>query len=295
MDQFHDKYPSLLNICHEIDPPPSNDHILQYLISNVKRLDLMMKLNPHEHLDDMVNTIENIEHRQTFKKFLQDYRHLFDTSKIIVAKTEVSYLINTKTHSPPCSKCYTMSKKREDALYDVLVELIKTGLISKAKSPYAAPAPLHRKEHLAHIQKVLECLNRNNLKLNPLKCSTAQTKISYLGHTITASAIIPLNDKINAILRLKEPRTLKEANQFIGVLSSYRKFIPRFPEVAAPIHAITNLTTKNRHKFKCEQKQSKIFYELNKMLTTAPLLLQFPDDSKPLILSGDIPHGELKY
>ncbi|CAF1483067.1 unnamed protein product, partial [Didymodactylos carnosus] len=95
-----------------------------------------------EHLDDMVNKIENIEHRQRFKDFLQDYSHLFDTFKITVAKTEVSHVINTKPHSPPFSKCYTMSKQKEDALYDILMELMNVGLISKAKSPYAAPALL---------------------------------------------------------------------------------------------------------------------------------------------------------
>ncbi|CAF1105827.1 unnamed protein product, partial [Didymodactylos carnosus] len=263
------------------------------------------------------------------KGIILDYSHLFDTSKITVSKTEVSHVINTKPHSPPCSKCYPMSKQKEDALYDILMELMNAGFISKAKSPYAAPALLTPKsdgsltnspptfqrvmstvlqscrqfcpvylddiiifsstveEHLDHLQKVLECLNRNNLKLDPLKCSIVQSKINYLDHTITASVIIPWNDKINAILKLKEPRTLKQANHFIGALSWYRKFIPRFAEVAASIHAITNLTKKNRHKFKWNQKQSQAFYELKKMLTTARLLLQFPDDSKPLILSTD--------
>ena len=37
----------------------------------------------------------------------------------------------------------------------------------------------------------------------------AQPKIDYLGHTITSTTITPLNEKIDAILKLKEPRTFK--------------------------------------------------------------------------------------
>ncbi|CAF0823357.1 unnamed protein product [Didymodactylos carnosus] len=299
-----------------------------------------------------------------------------------------------------------MSKQREDALYEILMDLMKDGLISKAKAPYAAPALLTPKpdgtwrfvvdykklnnvtiedqfplpnmeqtvqrlgdgykiftkldlksgfwqipikeqdrpktafitsfglfqfnvlpqvlmnspptfqrvmstvlqtcrsycqvylddivvfsrsieEHVQHLYQVLECLLQNNLKLNPPKCTIAQPKIDYLGHTITETTVTPLNDKINAILRLKEPRTLEEANHFLGAIAWYRKFIPKFAEIAAPIHAVTNLTKKNRHKFKWQEQQSNSFYELQEKLTTAPLLLQFPNDKYPLILSTD--------
>jgi hypothetical protein len=63
-------------------------------------------------------------------------------------------------------------------------------------------------EHVQHLHQVLQCLYQNNLKLNPSKCMIAQPKIDYLGHTITSTTITPLNEKIDAILRLKEPRTL---------------------------------------------------------------------------------------
>ncbi|CAF1321574.1 unnamed protein product [Didymodactylos carnosus] len=142
-------------------------------------------------------------------------------------------------------------------------------------------------EHLDHVYKVLQCLRQNNTKLNPPKCSIAQPKIDYLGHSITATTISPLNEKINAILKLQEPRTLKEANRFIGAIAWYRKFIKRFAEVAAPIHSVTNLTKKTRHKFRWGDDQFLAFHQLKNMRTTAPLLLQFSIEGKPLILSTD--------
>ena len=52
--------------------------------------------------------------------------------------------------------------------------------------------------------------------------------------------------------------TLKQANEFIGGLGFYRKFIKNFSKIAAPIHRVTNLTKNNKHNFIWgdEQKQA---------------------------------------
>ncbi|CAF4449982.1 unnamed protein product, partial [Didymodactylos carnosus] len=109
------------------------------------------KLSVHEHIEAMLKKTENpqtlsdvdgIHYRDRFRKILLEFQHLFDNSQMTIAKTEVSHVINTSSHSPPCSKCYPMSKPKEEALYNILKELMKAGLMSKAKSPYAAPALL---------------------------------------------------------------------------------------------------------------------------------------------------------
>ncbi|CAF0921788.1 unnamed protein product [Rotaria sordida] len=106
-------------------------------------------------------------------------------------------------------------------------------------------------------------------------------------HIITSTTVSPLPEKIKSIISLPEPRSLSEANRFIGALSWYRKFIFNFSSVAAPIHAITNLTKSNRHKFKWGPEQSKSFRELKQLLTSTPLFLNFPDDTQPVLLSTD--------
>ncbi|CAF5128768.1 unnamed protein product, partial [Rotaria magnacalcarata] len=68
-------------------------------------------------------------------------------------------------------------------------------------------------------------------------------------------------------------------------LSWYRKFIPHFATVAAPIHSVTNLTKDNRHKFKWKYAQSKVFHELKQILVREPLFLHYPIDDIPLILT----------
>ena len=111
-------------------------------------------------------------------------------------------------------------------------------------------------QHLAHLTQVFSALQQKHIILNPGKCELAVQQIEYLGHTITKSSVMPSNDRIQAILELREPKTLVQANKFLGGLGWYRKFLRDFATVAAPIHAVTNLTKKNRHNFTWRSPQS---------------------------------------
>ncbi|CAM2714261.1 unnamed protein product [Rotaria socialis] len=142
-------------------------------------------------------------------------------------------------------------------------------------------------DHLNHLKNVFSALQDKNLVLNPLKCELAVKQIDYLGHTITENCVTPTKDKIEAILQIPEPRTLAQANRFLGSLGWYRRFLPKFAEVAAPIHSVTNLTKPNRRKFKWQASQSNAFHQLKQMLTTEPLFLNFPVDDIPVILTTD--------
>ena len=104
-------------------------------------------------------------------------------------------------------------------------------------------------EHLEHIQHLLSILAKHNFQLNSVKCNIFQQQIDYLSHTISEHDVKPNNEKIQAIIKLKEPSTLAEANKFLGAISWYRKFIPQFAIIFAPIHRVTNLTKPNRRQF----------------------------------------------
>ena len=142
-------------------------------------------------------------------------------------------------------------------------------------------------QHLSHLASVLHALIHKHIVLNPPKCTVAVQTIDYLSHTISATTIRPLTEKIDAILQIAEPRTLSQANHFLGALGWYRKFIPAFAEVAAPIHRITNLPKAHRHKFQWTESQSAAFYALKQLLISTPLFLHYPRSDSPLILTTD--------
>nr|ABL86690.1 putative pol protein [Philodina roseola] len=142
-------------------------------------------------------------------------------------------------------------------------------------------------DHLEHLRQVFAALQTRNFVLNPPKCELLVSQINYLGHTISEKIITPMQDKIQAILNFDEPRLLSQANRFIGALSWYRKFLPNFATIAAPIHAVTNLTKKHRQNFYWKFAQSQAFKKLKEMLISAPLFLHYPIPDKPLILTTD--------
>ncbi|CAF4557855.1 unnamed protein product, partial [Rotaria magnacalcarata] len=142
-------------------------------------------------------------------------------------------------------------------------------------------------EHLKHIHQVLSILSQHNFQLNPSKCSIFRQQIDYVSHTISEQGVKSNNEKIQAIINLREPSTLVEANKFLGTISWYRKFIPRFAYVDAPIHKIINLTKANRNKFSWGAPQKEAFLQLKQLLITSPLFLDYPDENHPVILTTD--------
>ena len=78
------------------------------------------------------------------------------------------------------------------------------------------------------------------------------------------------------------PRTLKEVKQFLGLIGYYRKFIPKFSDVARPL---TNLIKKNMP-YEWTPECDKTFKMLKSLLIQEPIL-KYPDRNKPYILYTD--------
>ena len=84
--------------------------------------------------------------------------------------------------------------------------------------------------HRDHLQK----LKKADLKLKGSKCDFFKKEIHYLGHLISVNSIQPLPEKLESIRSMPKPRSPKEIKQFLGLTGYYRKFIPRFSDMARP-------------------------------------------------------------
>ena len=82
-------------------------------------------------------------------------------------------------------------------------------------------------------------LREADLKLKNSKCNYFKTHVQYVGHLVSGKGIRPLPEKLDSIKKMPAPTTPKEIKQFLGLLGYYRKFIPRFADIARPM---TNLT-----------------------------------------------------
>ncbi|MCG8625040.1 MAG: reverse transcriptase family protein, partial [Proteobacteria bacterium] len=86
--------------------------------------------------------------------------------------------------------------------------------------------------HLEHMRIIFERLREAKLKLKESKCSFLKAHIQYLGHIISGEGIEPVPEKLESIKNMPSPTTPKEVKQFLGLIGYYRKFIPRFADIA---------------------------------------------------------------
>ena len=93
--------------------------------------------------------------------------------------------------------------------------------------------------HLIHMRQSFQRLREADLKLNREKCNFFKSHMQYLGHLISGEGIEPLPEKLQSIKEMPPPTTPKEVKQVLGLIGYYRKFVPRFADIARPL---TNLT-----------------------------------------------------
>ena len=120
--------------------------------------------------------------------------------------------------------------------------------------------------HLEHLRKVFLRPREAKLKLKASKCSFFKKHIQYLGHLVSGDGIEPLPEKLEAVENMPPPKTQKEVRQFLGLVGYYRKFVPKFADIARPL---TNLT-KQDVKFEWSEKCQKTFQLLKDMLLKEP-------------------------
>ena len=138
------------------------------------------------------------------------------------------------------------------------------------------------KSHLQHMRILFQRLREADLKLKDSKCNYFKTHVQYLGHLVSGKGIKPLPEKLESVKKMPAPTTPKEIKQFLGLVGYYRKFIPRFADIARPM---TNLT-KQDVSFEWTLQSQASFETLKDVLITSPIL-KYPDLNKPYTLFTD--------
>ena len=102
----------------------------------------------------------------------------------------------------------------------------------------------NKSEQLKHIEEILNRLERFGLKMKKEKCDFFKKHIQYLGHLIAEEGFTPLPEKLASICNMPRPKSPKEVKQFLGLIGYYRKFVPRFSDIARSLKNLTRHDTK---------------------------------------------------
>ena len=127
--------------------------------------------------------------------------------------------------------------------------------------------------HLERLEAVFQKLEEAGLKLKPSKCELFQWQITYLGHIISAQGIATNESKIDTIKKWPTLTNVTKVQSVLGFTGYYRQFIPKFAQVAQPLHKLT--LGKNAGKTKVaitlDDRCQWSFDDLLCLCTTAPI------------------------
>jgi hypothetical protein len=130
-------------------------------------------------------------------------------------------------------------------------------------------------EHEEHLRLVLDKLRSNQLYAKFSKCEFWLTKVTFLGHVISAGGVLVDPGKVKDVLNGMSPTTVSEIRSFLGLAGYYHRFIKDFSKIAKPM---TKLLEKNKA-FEWTNECQASFEELKKWLTLSPVLV-LPDLTK---------------
>lgn len=122
--------------------------------------------------------------------------------------------------------------------------------------------------HIEVLREVLRRIRTAGLELNLKKCQFAFTEIDYLGYRVSENGIRPSTVHVEAIKSYPMPTNTKEVQRCNGLFSYFRRFVPKFAQVAKPI---TDLLRKDA-KFEWTDACTVAFEYLRDRLTISPVL-----------------------
>ena len=141
-------------------------------------------------------------------------------------------------------------------------------------------------DHMSLVIKLLKALIRNGLKISPKKCQLFKTDLVYMGHTMLIEnglpKLKPLKTRVEAILKLEPPKTIKDCRSFCGMVNYLSIYLKDLQTKLIPIYYLT----RKGIPFLWGEEQEKAFEDIKCALTSPPVLVM-PDTKVHIILVSD--------
>ena len=99
-----------------------------------------------------------------------------------------------------------------------------------------------KEQHKRELIDVLTKFKNAGYTLSENKTEFFKSEIEWVGHKINQNGITPLQDKLKAVLELKEPKNEKELKPFLGAFQYFSKYIEN---LSAQTDLLRQLLNKN--------------------------------------------------
>ena len=140
-------------------------------------------------------------------------------------------------------------------------------------------------EHIKVLNEVYRRLSDANLVVNFEKCNFCRPSLKYLGYVVSQDGLQTDPEKVSAVENFPRPETVTQIKRFVGLVGWYRRFIPDFSTLTAPITALMHQKRKS-NPISWTTEAEAAFMEIKSRLASSPVLAT-PDFTKEFIIQTD--------
>ena len=159
--------------------------------------------------------------------------------------------------------------KNAGATYQRLVNKMFSKQIGRNMEVYVDDMLIKSKKELVHLDDLKETfatLKQYQMRLNPSKCIFGVASGKFLGFMVSQRGIEANPEKVQAIVNMASPRTVKEVQKFTERIAALNRFVSRVTDKYLPFFK----TLKQAFAWTDECEAS--FQELKRYLSNPPLL-----------------------
>ncbi|KAI5333676.1 hypothetical protein L3X38_023808 [Prunus dulcis] len=171
-----------------------------------------------------------------------------------------------------CYKVMPFGLKNAGATYQRLVNHLFAPLIGNTMEVYVDDMLVKSRtadQHIPNLSATFTILKQYKMRLNPTKCAFGVASGKFLGFMISQRGIEANPEKIQAILDMTIPKTVKDIQSLTGRVAALTRFISKATDRCAPFFKALKGTKRNiTWTAECET----AFSELKEYMGRAPLL-----------------------
>ena len=93
-------------------------------------------------------------------------------------------------------------------------------------------------EHLKNLDNALSIMQRFGLRANLDNCYFFKENVTYCSHEIGSDGLKKSQDKIDAILKVKNPENVTQLRSFLGLVQYYGKYLQNLATEARPLNEL---------------------------------------------------------
>ena len=206
-----------------------------------------------------------------WKSFLDAYKGYH---QVQMAKEDEG---KTAFHTEKGTFCYIkmpFGLRNAGATYQRLVDRAFEGQVGRNVEVYVDDMVIKSKKDdslLKDTEETLLRLRAINMKLNPKKCSFGMSRGKFLGHIVTTEGIQANPEKINSIIQMKTPKTVKDVQSLNGKLAALGRFLAKSAEKSVPFFKALHGHTK-KGEIQWSPEADEAFIKLKQHLRVLPTL-----------------------